>query len=342
MAKVKSDDALDELNMPIDHKLAILFVALGQEVAGQVMKNLKDFEVEEITQAIASFQGATQEIQIGVLEEFEDHLLAGEWLSEGGIEYARGLLEKSLGPNKAQEILDRLQSTMTSGFHLLRNVRADQVAPFISNEHPQTIALILAHIESVQAAAILAHLPEKLQADVAYRAASMENVTPLVLKEIESMLAENLGDLLSGNQEVGGPKVVADILNVAGSTIEKNVLEQMDAMDPEVTESVRNLMFVFEDILRLSDREIQMVVNEIERGDLAIALKAASDEMKNKLLSNLSVRVRTFVEEEMDLTGPLRLSEVEAIQLKIVQNVRQLEEQGQINIVRGDSDDTFV
>jgi flagellar motor switch protein FliG len=342
MAEHSEENELEEMELPVGQKLAILFVALGQEAAGEVMKNLTDYEVEEITQAITALKGATQEMQISVLEEFEESLLAGEWLAEGGIDYARGLLEQALGPGKAQEILDRLESTVTSGFQLLRNVRADQVVPFLTNEHPQTIALILAHLESSQAAAILSHLSEQLQADVAYRAAAMENVTPAVLKEIEQSLAVNLGNLIGGNQEVGGPKVVADILNLTGGTVEKNVLEHMDTTDPEVAEAVRNLMFVFADIARLTDREIQQVMAEIEKGDLVIALKAASGEVKEKLLGNLSERVRGFINEEMELSGPLRLSEVEEVQLKIVQRVRQMEEQGQISIVRGDADDTFV
>ena len=277
-----------------------------------------------------------------ILEEFEASLLAGEWVSQGGVDFARQALERAVGPRKAQEILYRISSQVSSGFYMLRNVPADQIAPFISHEHPQSIALILSQLEADQASGILSQLSERLQSDVAYRIATMENVTPTVLKEIEESLESNLRDMLGGNQDVGGPKVVADILNLTGSSVEKNVLDNMEAQDPDTAESVRNLMFVFEDILKLTDREIQILMREVDQKDLVVALKGASDEMKEKILGNMSDRVRTFITEEMEFSGPMRLSEVEEIQLRIVQQVRQLEEQGQLTILSGDADDQFV
>ena len=277
-----------------------------------------------------------------VLEEFRQHLQAGQWVSQGGLDFARAALERAVGPRKAQEILERVTTRVSSGFYMLKNVAPDQIAPFISHEHPQTVALILSQLDSAQASGILAQLPERMQSDVAYRIATMENITPNVIKQIEESLESSLRDILGGNQDVGGPKVVADILNLTGSSVEKNVLDQMDAQDPEVAESVRNLMFVFEDIAKLTDREIQTLMREVDQKDLVVALKAASDEMKDKVLGNMSERVRTFITEEMEFLGPMRLSEVEEVQLRIVQQVRQLEEQGQITIVRGDSDDQFV
>jgi flagellar motor switch protein FliG len=317
-------------------------VALGEEISGEVMKYLSDYEIEAITQAIASLKNVSREVADRMLAEFEQHLLAGEWISQGGIDFARAALERAVGPRKAQEILERVTSRVSSGFYMLKNVAPDQIAPFISHEHPQTIALILSQLDPVQASGILAQLPERMQADVAYRIATMENITPNVIKQIEESLESSLRDMLGGNQDVGGPKVVADILNLTGSSVEKNVLDQMDGMDPEVAESVRNLMFVFEDIAKLTDREIQTLMREVDQKDLVIALKAASEELKQKVLSNMSERVRTFIQEEMEFLGPMRLSEVEEVQLRIVQQVRQLEEQGQITIVRGDSDDQFV
>ena len=170
----------------------------------------------------------------------------------------------------------------------------------------------------------------------------MENITPNVIKQIEESLEASLRDMLGGNQDVGGPKVVADILNLTGSSVEKNVLDQMDGQDPEVAEAVRNLMFVFADISKLTDREIQTLMREVDQKDLVVALKGSAEEMKDKILGNMSERVRTFITEEMEFLGPMRLSEVEEVQLRIVQQVRQLEEQGQISIVRGDSEDQFV
>ena len=332
----------EDREIPMRQKVGIVMVALGQEVAGEVMKHLSDYEVEEITQSIASLKTIPTDIIDYVLEEFEHHLMAGEWVSQGGIDFARAALERAVGPRKAQEILERVTTRVSSGFYMLRNVAPDQIAPFISHEHPQTIALILSQLEPAQASGILAQLPERMQANVAYRIATMENITPNVIRQIEESLESSLRDILGGNQDVGGPKVVADILNLTGSSVEKNVLDQMDAMDPEVAESVRNLMFVFDDISRLTDREIQTLMREVDQKDMVIALKPASEETKEKMLSNLSERVRTFITEEMEFLGPMRLSEVEEVQLRIVQQVRQLEQQGQITIVRGDSDDTFV
>jgi len=202
--------------------------------------------------------------------------------------------------------------------------------------------LILSQLDAPQASGILGGLPERMQSDVAYRIATMENVTPAVLREIEEALEANLREMLGGDKDVGGPKVVADMLNLTGSSVERNVLDQMDAQDPEVAESVRNLMFTFEDVSKLQDREIQALMREVDQKDMVIALKGASEEMQEKILSNLSGRVRTFITEEMEYLGPMRMSEVEEVQLRIVQVVRQLEEQGQVTIVKGDAEDQFV
>ena len=342
VAREKRGQRKDETEISPREKVAVMMVALGQESAADIMKFLTDYEVEEITHTIAELKHLPVDVQDEVLAEFEQHLLAGEYMSQGGVDFARGALERAVGPRKAQEILDRVLSTVSSGFYLLKNVPPEQIAPFISHEHPQTIALILSQLDSDQAAGILSQLPEMSQAEVAYRIATMENITPTVLKQIEESLEANLRDILGGNQDVGGPKVVADILNLTGGSVEKNVLNRLDAQDPEVAEFVRNQMFVFEDIQKLTDREIQAVLREIEQEDIVIALKAASNEVKNKFLSNMSERIRGFIEEEMDFAGPMRLSEVEEVQLRIVQKIRQLEDQGQIDIIRGSADDKFV
>jgi flagellar motor switch protein FliG len=335
-------DESEEEEIPLDQKVAIVMVALGEEVSGEVMKFLSDYEIEEITQGIASLKNISVELMDRVLEDFEQHLLAGEWISQGGEDFARAALERALGPQKAAEILERVSSKVASGFYMLKNVAPDQIAPFISSEHPQTIALILSQLDGAQASGILSQLPERLQSDVAYRIATMDNITPSVIKQIEGSLETQLRDILGGNQDVGGPQVVADMLNLTGSTVEKNVLDQMDAQDPEVAESVRNLMFVFADVAKLTERELQALMREVDQKDIIIALKNADEELKEKVLGSVSERVRTFIQEEMDFLGPMRLSEVEEVQLRIVQMVRQLEEQGQITIIRGDSDDQFV
>jgi flagellar motor switch protein FliG len=338
----QEDEGESEEEIPQMQKIAIIMVALGEEISGEVMKHMSEYEVEEITQAIAGLKSLSSDVVDRALEDFEQHLMAGEWVSQGGADFARAALERAVGPRKAQEILERVTSKVSSGFYILKNVAAEQIAPFISHEHPQTVALILSQIDSAQASGILSNLPERMQSDVAYRIATMENITPNVIKQIEESLEASLRDMLGGNQDVGGPKVVADILNLTGSSVEKNVLDQMDGQDPEVAEAVRNLMFVFADISKLTDREIQTLMREVDQKDLVVALKGSADEMKDKVLGNMSERVRTFITEEMEFLGPMRLSEVEEVQLRIVQQVRQLEEQGQITIVRGDSDDQFV
>ena len=336
------DQVRDENELSPRQKVAVLMVALGQENAADVMKFLTDYEIEDITHTITEIKYLPAELQDEILGEFEQHLLAGEYMSQGGVDFARGALERAVGPRKAQEILDRIMSQVSSGFYLLKNVPPEQLAPFISHEHPQTIALILSQLDPVHAAGIIGQLPERIQGEVAYRIATMENITPSVLKQIEDSLEANLRDILGGNQDVGGPKVVADMLNLTGASIEKNVLDRLDAQDPEVAEIVRNMMFVFDDIHKLTDREVQTVLREVEQKDLVIALKAASEDVREKVLGNMSERVRSFIEDEIEFSGPMRLSEVEEVQLRIVQKIRQLEDQGQVAIVRGNAEDTFV
>ena len=319
----------DEEALSVLQKVAILMVAIGQDASGQVLKFLSDYEIEEVTQAVADLKTVSPKVIDLVLEDFENFLLAGEYLSQGGADFAR-------------EILERVNTKVSSGFYILKNVAPQQIAPFISNEHPQTIALILSQLEPDQAAGILSHLSERIQAEVAYRIAAMENITPNVLKQIEESLEASLRDILGGNQDVGGPKVVADILNLTGSSVEKSVLDLIDSTDPEVAEEVRNLMFVFADLVKLTDKEIQVLLREADQKDLTIALKSAEEELKEKVLGNMPERVRQFIQEEMDFLGPMRLSEVEEVQLRIVQLARHLEEQGQITITRGDANEQFV
>ncbi|MBI2505849.1 MAG: hypothetical protein HYW07_21760 [Candidatus Latescibacteria bacterium] len=224
----------------------------------------------------------------------------------------------------------------------LKEVAAHQLAPFLAKEHPQTIALTLSQLDPTQAASILAHLPEGRQADVAYRIATLESVPAGDLKRLEEGLEMSLRDILASNKDVGGPKVVADILNLSGPSVEKRVLEQLDAQGPQVAEAVRNLMFVFADIVKLTDRDIQILLREVDQKDLVVALKAVDEELKQKILANISEQVRALIAEEMEFLGPMRLSEVEQVQLRIVQQVRQLEEKGQITVVRGAVVDWFV
>jgi flagellar motor switch protein FliG len=338
MPKEEEDDI-----MPARQKVAILMIALGQETTAEVMKYLTDIEVEQIAQSISELDLVTTEQEDEVLEEFEQLLLAGKYVSQGGIDFARGALEKALGPRKAQAVLDRVTSTTSSGFYMLRNVDPNQIIPFISKEHPQTIALILSQLDPTQSAGVINGLPEEMQSDVAYRIARMDNISPQILRELEESLAHDLQAILSGQiTEIGGPKAVAEILNRTGRSTEKAVLERLDAQDPELAEEVRNQMFVFDDIANLTDREIQMILREVDTKDLAVALKGGSEELQERIFGNVSERVGTMIKEEMQFSGPVRMSDVEEVQLRIVQTVRQLEEAGQVTIVRGDSNDVFV
>jgi flagellar motor switch protein FliG len=328
--------------IPLVEQVATVMVALGEELTGEVFKFLSDYEIEETSQAISRLKPVPSDIKQLILDEFRQHLHAREWVVVGGVDFARAALERACGPRKAQEILHRISTRTSSGFYMLKNVAPDQIAPFLSHEHPQTVALILSQLDPTQAAGIMNHLPQRMQADVAYRIATMENITPNVIKQIEESLESSLRDILGGNQDVGGPKVVADILNMTGSSVERNVLEQMDAQDVEVSEAVRNLMFVFSDIGKLTDREIQTLVSECDQKDLAVALKGADESTRSRFLDNMSEDVREFLTGEIKELSPMRLTEVEEVQLRVVQQVRQLEEQGKLTIVRGDSDSEWI
>ena len=229
-----------------------------------------------------------------------------------------------------------------NAFQRFAQAPAQQIAPFISHEHPQTIALILSQLAPAQAADILGLLSAPLQAEVAYRIATMQSIPPTTLDHLKESLEVALRDILGGNKDVGGAKVVADLLNLTATSVEKNILDRFDAQDPGVAESVRNLMFTFSHLVKLSDREIQTLLREVDQKDLVVALKAASEELKNQILNNMSAEVRTFIIAEMEFLGPMRRSEVEEVQLRVVQQVRRLEEQGQITIVRGGAGDQFI
>jgi len=321
-------------------EIAALMAGLGWWVGVALMRSLHQDDAAQVGAAVAEEPEVKHGAAMHALDVLRQRMEADDYLESAGQGLAQGLLGSVFGGHRARQMVHGDQAP--SGFAVLRDVAPEQVAPFISHEHPQTIALTLSQLEPARAAGILQQLPPRLQADVSYRIATMENVTPAVLLEIEEALEASLRDMLSGNQDVGGPKVVADMINMTGSSTEKNVLDQMDAQDPEVAEAVRNLMFTFADISKLTDRELQVLLQNVDKKDMVIALKAAEEELKDKLLGNMSEEQRTYTCEEMEFLGPMRLSEVEEIQLRIVQQVRQLEEQGQITIVRGDADDAFV
>ena len=330
--------------------VAAFFIAAGEEVGARVLGRLERGEAVAVGRAIAKLRAVAHQVAVAALEMVRTRIESGAYLERGGVAYARSLLGAVVTPGWAEQVIDRDDAVQytdamaepTSGFHLLKKIAPDQLAPFISHEHPQTIALILSQLNAAQASGILAQLPERLHADVAYRIARMNRVSAKVLKGVEEYLEASLGEILSGNLDCGGPKVVADILNRTEAGVERDISLQIDARDSEVGASVRNLIFAFDEMCRLTDREIQTLLREVDQKDLVIALKGASDELKNKILGNMSDRVRTFIIEEMGHVGPMRLVEVEEVQLRILQQLWQLEEQGQVTIVRGDAEDNFV
>ncbi len=327
--------AVDELTSL--EKAAIILIALGKEISSQILRHMSDKEIERLSTEIVRVENIDSKTEMAVLKEFYSLLRASEYVSEGGMDYAREVLESSVGKNRSDDMLKRIQGTLNpSGFSLLKDVDPMHLLEFIRNEHPQTIALILSQLNPAQASQVLGQLPEDVQTDVAMRIATMEKISPEVIHEIESVLDVHLKEVISGNLSAsGGIKAVASILNLVDRSTEKSILGNMEMENPELTANIKNLMFVFEDLLILDDRGIQLILKEVDTKELSIALKAASEELQEKVFKNTSSRVEEMIKEEMEYAGPLRLSIVEEAQQRIVEIVRRLEEEQQIVIVRG-------
>ncbi len=326
-------------------KSAIALVAFGPEISGMVLKSLPEQDVEKITIEIANLGDVPPEIEEKVVDECYQIFMARQYISQGGIDLASDILERAMGHKKAREILGRLESSFrTSGFNLLKDIDARQLTGYLQNEHPQTIALILSQLNPHQSAAVLSELPSELQAEVALRVATMEKISPDVLKEIEATLEGQFASESGRDLSVsGGATTMAEILNLIESSAEKNILQSIEAENSDLAAEIKNMMFVFDDIVLLDDRSIQRLLKEVETKDLSISLKAAADEVREKIYSNVSERVAVMIKEEMEFMGPMRLSDVEAAQQRIVEAVRQLEEEGQIVISgRGGKEDVIV
>ena len=325
-------------------KAAVALVAFGPEVSAHVLKGMQENTLEQVTMEIANLRDVPAEIEEKVVSECHDIFMARQYISQGGVDFARQVLEKAVGTSKAKEIMSRLESSLqTHGFSLLKDIDPKQLTGFLQNEHPQTISLILTQLSSQQAAAVLSELSPELQAEVALRIATMEKIAPEILGEIERTLEghfERTGGEVAAS---GGAKAIAEMLNLIDTTAEKNILQSIEAEDADLAADVKNMMFVFDDIVLLDDRSIQRLLKEVETKDLSLALKAASDEVKNKIFSNVSERVSVMIQEEMEFMGPTRLSDVEAAQGRVVEAVRRLEEEGQIIISgRGGKEDVIV
>lgn len=325
-------------------KAAILMIALGPEKSANVFKHLKEDEIEELTLEIANTRSVSPQLKEDVLEEFYQVCLAQQYIAEGGIGYARELLEKALGDEKAQDVITKLTASLqVRPFEFIRKTDAAQILNFIQDEHPQTIAMILSYLPSAQAALVVGALPPEKQADVAKRIAMMDRTSPDVIKEVENVLERKLSSLINQDYTIaGGVDAIVEILNSVDRGTEKHIMESLEIEEPELADEIRKKMFVFEDILLLDDRAIQRVLREVENSDLGIALKGANEEVQAAIFKNLSKRLAAMIQEDMEYMGPVRMKDVEEAQQKIVAIIRKLEDAGEIVISRGGGDEIVV
>jgi flagellar motor switch protein FliG len=326
-------------------KAAILLVSLDTPTATALMSQLDKDSIEKVTLEIARLENVSAAEQDGIVEEFYMLGMARQYVDRGGIDYATQLLEQSLPADEAKAIIEQVKlSLQSTPFAFLKHTPSDALATFLADEHPQTIALVLAHLLPKQAGQLLRSLPANKQLDVTRRIANMEQTTPEVVREVERGLEKRLSVFLNEElQQVGGAAAVADILNYSDRATEKAVLESLEAEDPDLVEQVRRLMFVFEDIQRVDQRGVQEVLKEINNDTLALALKGASEDMRQKFFSAMSERAATLVKENMEYLGPVRLSEVERAQQEIVDIVRQMADAGTIKIrERGAQEEQMV
>ena len=325
-------------------KAAILLIALGPEKSSLIFKHLKEDEIEELTLEIANTRSITPQLKDDVINEFYEVCLAQQYIAEGGIGYAKELLEKALGAEKAMDVIGKLTASLqVKPFEFVRKADASQILNFIQDEHPQTIALILSYLAPSQSSLILSALPPDRQADVARRVATMDRTSPDVIKEVERVLETQLSSLVNQDYTViGGVDAVVEILNTVDRGTEKHIMETLEIEDPELADEIRKKMFVFEDILLLDDRAIQRVLRDVENSDLAIALKGSTEQVQNAIFNNLSKRLAAMIQEDMEFMGPVRMKDVEEAQQKIVNIIRKLEDSAEIIISRGGGDEIVV
>ena len=325
-------------------KAAILLIALGPEKSASIFKHLKEDEIEELTLEIANTRSISPQTKEDVLDEFYQVCLAQQYIAEGGIGYAKELLDKALGSDKAQEVISKLTASLqVRPFEFVRKTDPGQVLNFIQDEHPQTIAMILSYLSPSQSAMILGSLTPEKQADVAKRIAKMDRTSPDVIKEVERVLERKLSSLLNQDYTiVGGVDAIVGILNTVDRGTEKHIMESLEIEEPELTDEIRKKMFVFEDILLLDDRAIQRVLRDVDNNDLGIALKGANEEVQNAIFKNLSKRLSAMIKEDMEFMGPVRMKDVEEAQQKIVGVIRKLEDSAEIVISRGGGDEIVV
>lgn len=322
-------------------KAAIFLLAVGPEVSSEIMKRLTEGEVDTLTYEIARMEKVTAEDKERVLQEFQELMMAQDFITHGGIDSARSILEKALGSQKAIDIINRLTSSLqVRPFDFVRRQDPAHLLNFIQNEHPQTIALIVSYLDTTKASLILASLPHNIQANVARRIAKMDRTSPDVLREVERVLERKLSTLSSEDYTAaGGVDTIVEILNNVDRSTEKSIIESLEEEDPELAEEIKKKMFVFEDIVLLDDRAIQKTMRELDNQDLAKALKAVDTEVQEKIFRNMSKRAGSLLREDMEFMGPIRLKDVEEAQQKIVNIIRKLEDEGEIVVARAGEDE---
>lgn len=339
----KPTDKLPERAEDLDGvtKAAVLLLSVGREESAMLLKRMEEEQVEEVMRVLAGLGRVDSKLQAEVVEEFYHISVIADYLEEGNLDFARAVLMQSMDPKRAERLLGQIQTQVQkTPFSFLQRAESENLLTFIQDEHPQTIALILCHLSHHKASEIMMGLPLQKQIEVTKRMANMEQTNPAVIKEVEKGLESRLSNMLTQSMEkAGGVETVAEVLNLADRATEKAIMEGLESEDPDLVEQIRRLMFVFEDIMLVNDKGIQAVLKEVENDELGLALKTASEELREKVFGNMSERAAAMIREDMEFMGPVRVSEVEAAQQRIVDIVRRLEESGDV-IVSGRGGDS--
>lgn len=325
-------------------KAAIMLMVIGPDLAGPILRNFPDDQIEALSLEVARLDRVTPEQREGIINEFYELAIAQDFIAEGGIDNARSALMSAFGEDKAGEIMLRIVNAMhVTPFEFLKKADPAQVLSFIQDEHPQTIALILAYMPLGSAAAIIGRLPHDLRADVAARIASMDQTPPEVIRQVESVLEKKVSSIVDQEMaQAGGPKALVDLLNRVDRGTERLIMDSLAESNPELADKVRNMMFVFEDVVQLDDRAVQQILKEVDMKDLATALKGVNPEVQDKVYRNMSERAVAMLKEDMEFMGPVRLRVVEEAQQKIVSVIRRLEEAGEVVIGRDGEEEVLV
>ncbi len=326
-------------------KSALMMIALDVEIAAEVFKHLDANEIELISAEITRVKNTSSGVINSVMEEFHNMIIAREYMLEGGLDYAQSILEKSFGMPKAVEIIEKVKDLTTlRGFDVLKKADSSQLVNFLNKEHPQTIALILSHLSPDQTANSLKELPDDLRSDVAYRIATLGKISPQTLKQIEKVVDEMAGmSMSSAMREIGGTKSLATILNRTSVSLSKDILEQIEGKNAEVAAEIKRLMFIFDDVIHIEDKDVQKILRNVDRKDLALALKIADQKLQEKMFKNMSERAADLLKEELQYMGMVKLKEVEQAQARIIDVVKTMEDTGEISLnVRGMLEEVYV